>query len=62
MNIRFFLLCLATLFTGLICLMGVSSYHYYQAIHADDPITPEVVIDEGSATVIRGTTAYDMTR
>jgi FecR protein len=41
-------------------LIGLSSYRYYEAVHADDPVTPEIHVDAGSASVIRGASAYDM--
>lgn len=37
-----------------------SAYHYYVALHSDDPIIPYVLVEEGKATVVRGELAIDM--
>lgn len=37
-----------------------SAYHYYLAIHSDDPIVPYILIERWSATVVRGDIAIDM--
>lgn len=34
--------------------IGYSAYKYYLAIHADDPIDPYVLVEEGSARIVRG--------
>lgn len=34
--------------------MGYSAYGYYKAIHADDPIDPYLLVDVGSARIVRG--------
>ncbi len=41
-------------------MLGISSYDYYEAIHADDPINPTILIDMGEWTVVRWETAIDL--
>jgi hypothetical protein len=43
-----------------ISVFGYSTYQYYRAIHADDPIDPYLLVDTGSATIIRRELAIDM--
>lgn len=60
MNLRIFFISLGILFLVVIGMIGLSTYRYYEAIHADDPIVPELRVDLGNATVIRSAIAYDM--
>lgn len=39
-----------------------SAYQYYRALHSDDPIIPYILVEQGTATVVRGEMAIDMTR
>jgi cytoskeletal protein RodZ len=60
MNFRFF--AILSLITILI-LTGIFSwtaYGYYQAVHADDPITPMLSIEEGQGKIIRGDLAIEL--
>lgn len=53
MNLRIFLISLGVFVVGLLIMFGISSYDYYEAIHADDPIDPTIMIDMGQGTVVR---------
>jgi hypothetical protein len=58
-NILSILLVIALLI--FISFFGYSTYQYYRAIHADDPIQPYLLVDSGSATIVRAELAIDMT-
>jgi hypothetical protein len=60
MNLRIFFISFLTLLVIVGTLIGWSSYGYYVALHSDDPVTPTLSVEEWSASVIRGETAYDM--
>ena len=51
---KFFLAISVILVTIFITAMGVSAYKYYRAIHADDPIDPYLLVDSGTARIVRG--------
>lgn len=53
---------LVILLSGFTVAFGASTYRYYQALHADDPIDPYLLVEEGTATITRGTLAIDMTK
>lgn len=53
-------LLLAIILLIFISFFGYSTYQYYRAIHADDPIQPYLLVDSGSATIVRDTLAIDM--
>ena len=57
-NILFFLV--APIVMIFLILFGMTTYHYYQAIHSDDPIDPYLAVEMGSATIVRGDIAIDM--
>jgi hypothetical protein len=44
-----------------ISFFGYSTYQYYRAIHADDPIDPYLRVSSGSVTIVRHELAIDMT-
>jgi hypothetical protein len=52
---------LAFLFLFLVLFFS-SAYRYYLVLHSDDPIVPYIVVEEGTATVVRGDIAIDMVR
>lgn len=37
-----------------------SAYQYYVALHSDDPIVPYLLVEAGTATIVRGEIAIDM--
>lgn len=43
-------------------MFGFSTYEYYKAIHADDPGTPALRVEEGNAMIIRGDIAIDLSK
>ncbi|NRH21381.1 hypothetical protein HOO68_05030 [Candidatus Gracilibacteria bacterium] len=43
-----------------VVIFGMTTYRYYQAIHADDPITPYLSVETGKATISRGDIAIDL--
>lgn len=56
-----FLFILFSLFVAVfVTLFGISAYHYYAALHVDDPIDPYVSVLSGEVTVVRGEFAVDM--
>jgi hypothetical protein len=57
-NILFTLLYIAL--WAFISFFWYSTYQYYRAIHADDPIDPYLLVDTGSATIVRRELAIDM--
>ena len=57
MNIRFLILFISGVSIIFISIFGVSAYRYYTALHADDPIDPVFLMEQGSGKIIRQDTA-----
>ncbi len=60
MNIRVLLIALAVFFMSIATTIWYSSYTYYSAIHADDPIVPSLRVDAGSGKIIRWDLAIEL--
>lgn len=61
MNFRTFWISFSIFLIGIGIMFGISTYDYYRAIHADDPVSPTLMVNTGNASVIRWSTAYDLT-
>lgn len=51
---KLFLIIFAVLTLGFVTAFGISAFQYYEAIHADDPINPYLLVESGSARIVRG--------
>ncbi len=60
MNIRFFLLLLASSCILVLGIFSWSAYGYYQMIHIDDPINPSLYIESGSGKILRWDLAIEL--
>jgi hypothetical protein len=61
-NLRIFLYAVLACGIAFLSLFSWSAYSYYGAIHADDPIDPILLVDDGSAKIIRWDTAYHLVK
>lgn len=51
---KLFLIIFAAITLLFVTAFGVSTFQYYEAIHADDPIDPYLLVEAGSARIVRG--------
>jgi hypothetical protein len=57
---KLFLRILFAIFFAFFLFFSYSAYQYYVALHSDDPIVPYLLVEAGTATIVRGEIAIDM--